>query len=496
MSGNIIELKKVCKKFNHIKVLDEIDFTLKYGEIHVLVGENGSGKTLLSNIIYGIEKITSGELFYKGSLVNYKNPQQAQKQGIIMLQQQPLFYDNQDVAHNLWSGQEPLHRKFFMNIVDQKKLYEDTRAALKKMNLNISPFDRLGNLSRAEKQLLYTLRLLIHPYDIIILDEPSELLDDQSKETLYKLLLNLKSQGKSIIYITHRINEINHIGDRVTILSNGKRVDTLNVNEVNTQTILRKMFGSIKSRVYPKIIVKPGGELLRLKNICYSNILNNISFTIRKGEIVGLAGLIGSGRTMLTKAILGALKLDLGEIYINGKRVYINSPADAVKFGIGYISEDKNNLSLFDKMNFPSNFIIGKTKGERIFINNSTLLRICYSFIDKLGIKIADAHAPIRYLSEGNKQKVVLSKWLNIYSNIFIMDEATFNLDVPSREDLYNIMNELVRNGAGILFISSHISELIGMSDRILAISEGSIVKQFYSQNTSANEILNTLTDS
>ena len=494
MSDNIIEMKKICKKFNHLKVLDGIDFTLKYGEIHVLVGENGSGKTLLSNIIYGIVKATSGELYYKDTPVQYKNPQQAQNQGIIMFQQQPLFFDNQDVAHNLWSGKEPLTKKLGMNIVDQKKMYEDTIPILHRLNLNISPHTLLGQLSRAEKQLVYMLRLFIHTYDVVIMDEPTESLDDQSKKTLYDLLLQLKSQGKSIIYITHRINEVTRIGDRVTILSNGKRIDTMQVDKVNTQTILRKMFGSIKNRVYPKITVKPGGELLRLNNVCYANILKNISFTIRKGEIVGLAGLIGSGRTMLTKAILGALKLDDGEIYINGKKARISTPADAVKMGIGYVSDDKNNLGLFDTMSFSSNLIVGRTHDDRFFINKRSLLHICYAFIKKLGIKVADLYAPIRYLSEGNKQKVVLSKWLNIYSKIFIMDEATFNLDVPSREDLYNIMNELVRNGAGILFISSHISELIGMSDRILAISEGSIVGQFYSQNTTSDDILSALT--
>ncbi len=462
-------------------------------KFNVLVGENGSGKTLLSNIIYGIEKATSGELYYKDTPAQYKNPQQAQKQGIILFQQQPLFYDNQDITHNLWSGKEPLFKKLGINTINQKKMYEDTIPILRHLNLHISPYTLLGHLSRAEKQLVYLLRLFICSYDVVIMDEPTESLDDQSKRTLYGLLLKLKSRGKSIIYITHRINEVTHIGDRVTILSNGKRIDTMQVDKVNTQTILRKMFGSVKNRVYPKIMVKPGGELLRLNNVCYANILKNISFTIRKGEIIGLAGLIGSGRTMLTKAIMGALKLDDGEIYINGKKARISTPADAVKMGIGYISDDKNNLGLFDTMSFSSNMVVGRTHDDHFFINNHSLLHMCYTFMKNLGIKVADLYAPIRYLSEGNKQKVVLSKWLNIYAKIFIMDEATFNLDVPSREDLYNIMNELVRNGACILFISSHISELIGMCDRILAISEGSLVKQFYGQNTSSEDILNVL---
>lgn len=494
----IIEMKNVCKSFGSFKALDGIDFSLLPGEIHFIVGENGAGKTLLSNILYGLASADSGSIYYKRAPMHIKGPRQAQQCGIFMLHQNSSFLNNQDVAHNMWSGCEPVKTILGFQIIDNKRLYTDTSQILNKLNLKFTPHTLVGDLGRAQKQLLNISRLFTQPYEVVILDEPTESLDDPDKEMFYDIVLGLKKKGGSIVYISHRINEVKLIGDRVTILSNGKLVDTVAVKKTDTDTLLKKIFGQIQDKAYPKIPLQPGIELLRVKELCCSNILKDISFTIRKGEIIGLAGLMGSGRSLLAKSIIGASNYDSGEIFIEGNRVKIKSPSDAVNLGIGYISDDRNSLGLFSSLDLNSNLISGNAKSfnAKFFIRNKKIREICKSIIKRLGIKVADIYAPVGYLSGGNQQKVVISKWLNHYAKIFIMDEPTINLDIPSRGDLYNIMNELIRNGAGILFISSNISELIGMCDRILAISNGRIVKQFYGERTTPQEIINAITSS
>ena len=438
-----------------------------------------------------METADSGEILFYGQPVRIKSPAQAVKMGIAVLTQEMNVYPDRDIANNVWTNHEPTNTI----MVDRTLLYKKTTKLLEQLEIPLDPRMLVSKLGLAEKQMVQVARMLApHPH-VIILDEPTEVLDAHYTSVLFRLIQRLKTQGVSVVYITHKIDEITRICDRVSILKEQTIAETMEVNECDVHRLVTKLFGHIETSAYPKLNLKLGEELLRVCNLTYGNILHDISFTIRRSEILGLAGAVGSGRSTLVKTIYGAVQADSGEIYIRGEKAHIGSPSQATKNGIGYICDERIRSGLFPQLDISSNIISGNldTAKSLCFVSPGKIKQVGRGFIKRLGIKVYNAEAPIDYLSGGNQQKVVIGKCVNMYSSLVIMDEPTSGLDIASKGDFYNIMNEFVRNGTGILFISSNISELLGMCDRILVMNKGRIVEQFYHNSVSAERLLNSI---
>ncbi|MDD5017487.1 MAG: sugar ABC transporter ATP-binding protein [Eubacteriales bacterium] len=492
MADCILQLKKICKSFDKLQVLHDVDFELRQGEIHALLGKNGSGKTVLMNILYGIQSMDSGEILFEGMPVKIKSPQQAGRLGIAMLSQEILLYTNTDIAHNIWTNHEPKYLSF----IDRSNLYARTQKLLSELGIPLSAHDNIDTLGLAERQLVQVLRILAANPRVVILDEPTEVLDNRYRELFLELLLKMKQQGISIIYITHKLDEVTQICDRASIMKNCTITEVVSIAECDFDGLVAKLFGIIQTSSYPKLQIKLGDELLRVSNLSYANILHDISFTLRRGEILGLAGAAGSGRSTLAKTLYGALTPDKGDIYISSTdKIHIRSPYHAVRCGIGYISNDFQN-GLFQTRDISFNISLSNLRPYQkfCFVSPELVENVGRNYIDKLNIKVYDISIPVDYLSGGNQQKVVVGKCANTYSSIVIMDEPSAGMDLAGKGDLYNIMNEFVRNNAGILFISSDISELLGMCDRILTLCNGRITHQFYRETVTANELFECVT--
>jgi len=475
-----LEVKNLTKTYPGVIALNSVDFNVKKGEVHCIVGENGAGKSTLIEIIGGSYKENSGQILINGSNVKITSPKDAQKMGIAVLHQELPVLPYLSVAENIFLGRQ-FRNKF--GLIDYSKMVKEANYWLNIINADIDPKAILGTLPLAKQQLVSISKALSLKAKILFLDEPSAILTITELSRLFEIINSLKKEDRSIVYISHRLEEIFEIGDRVTVLRNGKKISTNLIKEIDKKALVNMMIGrgvendETTKKNYSEINLCKKQKILTVKGICRGKVLRNISFDLNKGEILGIFGLVGSGRTELARAIIGADRINKGEIFFNNNRVKIKSPKEAIKLGICLVPEDRKLQGLFLKKSIKENISLPNLKKLKrlFFLDYNKIKKYSENLTKKLNIKPPNINQKVVYLSGGNQQKVVLAKWFGINSKIIIFDEPTRGVDVGAKEEIRNLIRELTKKGKGVIVISSELSEILNISDRIIVMHEGKI---------------------
>lgn len=491
MSNNILELKNITKEFDSIMVLKNISFDLQPSEIHAIVGENGAGKTTVMNILSGIYQQSSGSIFLNGEEVKIENAKQAMNLSIATVFQNDSLFENLNIAQNIFANREPRLKNSFTRMIDWDTINKQTKQILDFLHLKVTPDTYVRFLTLAERKFVEIARAIVSNAKIIIMDEPTSSLSEKEVDFLFSIIRHLKKTGASVIYISHRYEELWKIADRITIFRDGQTIATLERNEINASTLFRMIIGDeIKSR-YPKLTVKKLEEILIVKNL-YTQYISDVSFSLRKGEILGIAGLKGSGKTSLARALFGLDKIISGSVYLKGDKIKLSDTEKASQYGISFVPSNRFNRGLIMKTDIASNTVITSLDKIKEFhlLSKKKMRSVTQNYKKMLNIKYNDPMEKITNLSGGNQKKVMLSKWLFKNSQVIILNEPTSSIDINSKVEIYNIINELVMSGVGIIFISSEIPELLGMCDRIIVMSKGHISKVLQSDKTNQEEIL------
>jgi ribose transport system ATP-binding protein len=485
----ILLLEQLEKTFPGVKALDGIDLEVKKGEVHALVGENGAGKSTLIKIIAGVYKKDSGRIFFRGEERNFMVPADAYAAGITVIHQETSLIPQLSVLQNVYLGIEPKNKK--LRIFDVKEMLRRYREIEGKLGITIDPMVKVRDIGVAEKKLVEIMKALAHSSTLVIMDEPTDSLTEKEIERLFVIIGDLRNKGITLLYITHYLEEVFQISDRVTVLKDGKKIATKNTVDVNRQEIISMMVGKEFHRDIPHTFIGHGKELLRLENFSSTNKFHGISFCAYAGEILGITGVIGSGKSEIARAIFGADAYDSGTLSIEGRQVRIKSPADALANGIGMLPEDRKTLGLIVGQSLLVNVTLSslrKYTWARI-ISRKKETNAVKQLVSDLSIKTSSLDQRVQYLSGGNQQKLIIAKWLAANPRIIIMDEPTRGIDIGSKQAIYRIMRTLADSGTCILFISSEIPEITEVSDRILVMKEGK-VKHEYRAGVSQEEVM------
>ena len=473
MGDIILTMKDIDKSFPGVHALDHVNFEVRKGEVHALMGENGAGKSTLMKVLTGIYTKDSGSIVYEGKEVEFHNTRDAQDQGIVIVHQELNMLGHLTVAQNIFIG-----REFKKGIrIDDKKMNEEAEKLFKRLNIDIDPTEMMGNLTVGKQQMCEIAKAISHEAKVIIFDEPSAALTEAEIEELFKIIRDLRKQQLGIVYISHRMDEIKVITDRVTVMRDGTYVGTLITNDCTKDDIINMMVGRV---IYedPKTessVAKDAPIVLKVENLNAGRMVQDVSFELRKGEILGFSGLMGAGRTETARAIFGADPKTSGTITINGKKVEINSPEDAVKCGIGYLSEDRKRYGIVVQKSVAENSTMATMENfvRGLFINKKAENKAAQDYVDSLATKTPGVDQLVVNLSGGNQQKVVIAKWLIRNCDILIFDEPTRGIDVGAKNEIYKLMNRLAEEGKSIIMISSEMTEILRMSDRIVVMCEG-----------------------
>ncbi len=468
----LLHMQNIRKEYPGVVALNGVNFELQQGEVHCLLGENGAGKSTLMKILSGALRKDAGSISIDGKEVALHSPADAQRHGIGMIYQDATLVPELSVAENIFLGYEPLKGSF--RFIDDDKMRELARAAIAQLGEEISPALPVCELSVAHRQIVEIAKALSKKIRILAMDEPSASLTEKELNNLFSVIRKLKAEGVGIIYISHRLEEIFEIGDRLTVLRDGTFIHSCRVNEANRRSLVRWMVGRELEQEYPKVELERGEEILRIEDL-YSGMLKNINLSLYRGEILGLAGLIGAGRSELARAIFGVDPIKSGTVKLDGIPIGPSSPREAIELGIGLLTEDRNRYGLIMHMNVRENISLsnlGKVlKGP--FINISKEVQAAEKFSTDLQIKTPTIEEEVEHLSGGNRQKVVLARWLFTNSKLLIFDEPTAGIDVGVKFEIYNLINQLAREGVGVMVISSDLPELLGICDRIGVMCEG-----------------------
>ncbi len=483
----ILEINGLSKSFPGVKALEAVDISIREGEIHALVGENGAGKSTLIKILSGAYRKDSGEIFFDGEVIDIRNPHHAQQIGISTIYQEFNLAPHLSVTENILLGQLP-RRGLMIDWGFARKIASEI---LDRLGVSLQMEALVGSLPVAEKQLVEIAKALAHQSRVLIMDEPSAVLGEKDMEKLYQVIRSLKASGMTIIYISHRLIEIFDIADRVTVLKDGRLIGTKNVCDVTMPELVKMMIGRDLQDVYPRRKQTFGDVVLEVKEISRPGILENVSFDLRAGEIIGIAGMRGSGRTELARAIFGA-DVHSGTISLSGKTVKIHSPGDAIKNRMALATEDRKTEGLFLQSSMKNNMTISGLKdiSWATIINLKKELARVFELIKTLSIKTQGAEFLIANMSGGNQQKVILARWLNIGAKVLLLDEPTRGIDVGSKYEIYQIMARLTEQGVGLIMVSSELPEVLGMSDRILVMHDGKMVKELARAEASEEVIM------
>lgn len=497
MSAQLLRMEGISKSFPGVKALSKVRLDLNYGEVLALVGENGAGKSTLMKILSGVYQKDEGEIYLEGNKVEIPNAKVAQEMGISIIHQELNLMPDLTVAQNIFIGREP--RTGFNFFLKEKELNEKTAELLEKLNINLNPKETVSDLTVAKQQMVEIVKALSYNAKIIVMDEPTAALTESEIKTLFDLIENLKNKGVGIIYISHRMEELKVISDRITVMRDGQYIDTLYTKDTDMKKVISLMVGRhIQDESRPTTTVSKEAEtVLEVKNLSTKNFLENISFTLKKGEILGFAGLMGAGRTEVARAIFGADKIDEGQIFINGKEVKINKPEDAVKHGIAYLSEDRKRYGLMLEMDVNSNILISSLSNYvnwLTFVNDSKGYVTSEEYVKSLKIKTPSIKQLAKNLSGGNQQKIVIAKWLAKNCDILIFDEPTRGIDVGAKTEIYQLLNELAQQGKSIIMISSELPEILRMSHRIIVMCEGRITGELTNEEASQEKIMDYAT--
>ena len=475
MGEIILTMKNISKSFSGVAALKNGELTLESGEVVALMGENGAGKSTLMKILTGIYEKDGGTITYMGKEVEFKGPAASEKAGIAIVHQELNMMNDLTVAKNLFIGKECMKGMF----IDDALMVEKAKALFDVLNIDINPAERIGALTVGKQQMVEIAKAISGDAKIIIFDEPTAALTDSEIEELFKVINDLKKKGTGIVYISHRMDEINIISDKVTVMRDGEFVGTLVTKDCDKNDIIKLMVGrTIFSE--PKTasnVAEDAPIVLKCEHLSRGKAVRDVSFELKKGEILGFSGLMGAGRTEVARLIFGADKLDEGKIYISGKEVKINSPKDAVEAGIGYLSEDRKRFGLIVDKSVEENTVIASLNNfiKGVFIDNAKTKNVSEKYVSELKTKTPSVSQLVKKLSGGNQQKVVIAKWLVRNCDILIFDEPTRGIDVGAKSEIYALMEELAKAGKSIIMISSELPEVLRMSDRVIVMCEGRI---------------------
>ena len=474
----VLELKNIYKSFPGVKVLEDVTLQVRPGEVHALMGENGAGKSTLMKILMGIYKADQGSIFLEGKETAMHGPKDAMSKGISMIHQELNTVLDMEVAENVFVGRELLKKGMEkLKIVDIARMREETGRYFREMNIDIDPRAKMRTLSVAEMQLVEIVKAISLNSKIIVMDEPTSAITEKEAAVLFTQIERLKKQGVAIIYISHKMDEIFRISDTITVLRDGQWIGTKPAKELDNDMLIKMMVGRELTDIYPKDPVEIGDVILEVKNLSRGKKVQDASFSLRKGEVLGIAGLVGAGRSELVETIFGLYPKTGGQIFLHGKEVHIKNSADAIKNKMALITEDRKqtglNLIVSVKENIAS-VSIGKLSTHGI-VNDKKINEVSEKYIKELKIKTPDGNAIVGNLSGGNQQKVVLAKWLLDEPDIIIFDEPTRGIDIGAKRDIYLLINNLAKEGKAVIVISSEMAEVMGICDRILVMAEGRI---------------------
>jgi ABC-type sugar transport system ATPase subunit len=489
--NGLVELVNISKQYPGVQALDNVSLDLRPGEVHCLVGENGAGKSTLMRVLSGAEHPDSGEIRINGSTYSGLNPADGIELGIAMIYQETELVDPMNVAHNIFLGHEPLTS---FGMVDRSLMYKEASALLNRIGVAISPKLLARDLSTANKKLVQIAKALSRDCRIMIMDEPGATLSDHELEKLFDVIRQLGQAEIGVIYISHRLNEVLEIGDRVTVLRQGQNISTLPIAEVTIPSLIHDMVGRDLSEQYAKTFSSESESVvLSVDNLSWGRHVRNVSFDLRRGEVLGLAGLVGSGRSELLNCIFGSAKPDSGEISVFGQPVKHKSPKDMIDLGVGLLPEERREeglvlcLGVDDNINLP----ILQQLVSFLFINSRKFQEVAHHYVDNLRIATPSLRQLVQNLSGGNQQKVVVSKWLAADAKILLLDEPTRGVDIGAKSEIYQLIDDLTNRGVSVIMASSELPEIIGMSDRIMVMAEGHLTKLFSStENITQEEIM------
>ncbi len=472
-TGYLLEVHGVRKAFPGVVALDNVQFKLRPGTVHALMGENGAGKSTLMKIIAGVYIPDQGELRVKGRALTLTGPLDALENGIAMIHQELNLMPFMTVAENIWIRREPLNRFGF---VDHAELRRRTQALFDRLVIDIDPEAEVRSLSIASRQMVEIAKAVSFDSDVLIMDEPTSALTDKEVAHLFRIIRQLRTQGKGIVYITHKMNELFEIADEVSVFRDGKYIDTKLSTEVTRDDIIKMMVGREITQMFPKETVPIGDVVLSVRNLRVDGIFRDVSFDLRAGEILGLAGLVGSGRSNVAEALFGVVPATSGSIAINGQQVVIDTPAKAMKSGMAFLTEDRKDTGCFLTLDILSNMdtaVLSQRYVKYGFVQSGALERDCEAMAQSMRVKTPNLQEIIQNLSGGNQQKVLIGRWLLIQPKILILDEPTRGIDVGAKAEIHRLVSKLAGEGVAVLMISSEMPEVLGMSDRVMVMHEG-----------------------
>ncbi|MFP3854847.1 MAG: sugar ABC transporter ATP-binding protein [Anaerolineales bacterium] len=484
----ILLMEKINKRYPGVHALEDVDFDLRPGEVHVLLGENGAGKSTLVKILSGSVERDSGRIFIQGEEIGRINPERSQELGVGMVYQELSLVPSLSVAENIYLGHLPQDR---LGRVDWGATFEGARRHLAKLGVYINPATLVRDLDVAEQQLVEIARILAYDPQILLLDEPTSALSDEEREQLFTIIRGMRDQGVSVVYISHRLSEVPLVGDRVTVLRDGRRIGTMPVEEADKDTLVEMLVGRELEEQYPKVDSPMGELILRAEDLTLGDTLHGISFELHEGEILGIFGLMGAGQPQLARAIFGLEPKSSGDLYIDGEKIQIDSPGDAIRYGLGYLTRDRRH-SLVPRLSVTNNISLAELSQAPLLsaLRLSSERATADRFVHELRIQTPSLDQEVMNLSGGNQQKVVLARWLASESRILIFDEPTRGIDVGAKAEVFSLMEALIEEGVGIIMISSEMSEILAMADRILVMRAGQFNAEFQQENATQEKLL------
>ena len=493
MGEKIVSMKGICKSFPGVKALDNVEFELREGEVMALLGENGAGKSTLVKILSGVYTRDSGEMEIFSHKYGDLTPKQAQEAGVAIIHQELNMCSHLSVAENIFLGREKTNRGMLSNA----EMEAEARNILNELKIDISPDQVVGELTLSKQQMVEIAKALSINAKILVMDEPTSSLTSKEINDMFRIIRTLKKSGCGIVYISHRLEELQHIVDRVTIMRDGQYITTMNYADTTINEIITHMVGREIEEKFPRISCKKGKEILSVKNLNAGPMVRDISFSLYEGEVVGFAGLVGAGRTETTRALFGIDPKESGDILLDSKELVINRPEDAIKAGVVLAPEDRKKDGLCTKLSIRHNLALPNLDlicNSLGIINRRKEDELCIKAINSLAVKAPDVDAEAGNLSGGNQQKLVVSKWLARNSRVVIFDEPTRGIDVAAKVEIYNIINELKKQGVAVMLVSSEMPEVMGISDRIIVMCDGRITGEVITEETTQNEILTLAT--
>ncbi|MCY8975143.1 sugar ABC transporter ATP-binding protein [Bacillus atrophaeus] len=488
-----IDMNDIHKAFGKNQVLSGVSFNLKPGEVHALMGENGAGKSTLMNLLTGLHGLDKGSIRINGKETYFSNPKEAEQNGIAFIHQELNIWPEMTVLENLFIGKEMTSK---LGILNTKKMKALAKKQFEKLSVSLSLDQEAGKCSVGQQQMIEIAKALMTKAEVIIMDEPTAALTEREINKLFEVIASLKKDGVSIVYISHRMEEIFSICERITIMRDGKTVDTTNISETSFDEVVKKMVGRELTDRYPKRRPELGDIVLEVRDASKKGNFEHVSFHVRSGEIVGISGLMGAGRTEIMRALFGIDRLDSGEIWLAGKKTNIKNPNDAVKKGLGFITENRKDEGLLLDTSIRENIALPSLTSfsPKGVIDQKREASFVELLINRLTIKTASPETHARNLSGGNQQKVVIAKWIGIGPKVLILDEPTRGVDVGAKREIYTLMNELTDRGVAIIMVSSELPEIIGMSDRIIVVHEGKISGEVASREATQERIMTLAT--